>query len=147
MSAALILALPLSAFLAAGVPGMTNPDVTQANIDTTICVPGWTKTIRPPASYTDKLKRQQMAARHLTADPSAFEEDHLVSLEIGGNPTSPANLWPQPWNGPYGAHRKDRLENRLKSLVCAHRLKLIDAQHAIATDWVGAYRKYVGPLP
>lgn len=33
-------------------PGVTNPDVTQATIDKTICVPGWTKTIRPPASYT-----------------------------------------------------------------------------------------------
>ena len=141
-----LLALPLSAFLAAGIPGMTNPAVTQANIDTTICVSGWTKTIRPPASYTDKLKRQQMAARHLTGAPSDFEEDHLISLEIGGNPTSPMNLWPEPWNGPYGAHKKDRLENRLKALVCAHKLPLVDAQQAIASDWRAAYRKYVGSL-
>ena len=30
-------------------PGAINPDVTQENIDSTICVPGFTKTIRPPA--------------------------------------------------------------------------------------------------
>jgi hypothetical protein len=41
-------------------PGVLNPDVTQANIDTTICRHGWTRTIRPPTSYTNELKRKQM---------------------------------------------------------------------------------------
>src|SRR5215510_5854842 len=31
-----------------------NPAVTQATIGTTICVRGWTATIRPPPSYTDR---------------------------------------------------------------------------------------------
>ena len=31
-------------------PGVLNPDVTQANINATICVHGWTKSIRPPTS-------------------------------------------------------------------------------------------------
>jgi hypothetical protein len=39
-------------------PGATNPDVTQDTISTTICVPGWTKTVRPPISYTNPLKRR-----------------------------------------------------------------------------------------
>jgi hypothetical protein len=34
--------------------------VTQDNIDSTICVPGFTKTIRPPARYTSRLKREQL---------------------------------------------------------------------------------------
>ena len=37
-------------------PGALNPDVTQVNIHSTICVPGWTATIRPPPDYTDALK-------------------------------------------------------------------------------------------
>ena len=37
-------------------PGVTNPEVTQANIQQTICVTGWAATIRPPHSYTDTLK-------------------------------------------------------------------------------------------
>src|SRR5689334_15986180 len=41
-------------------PGATNPHVTQANIRTTICVVHWTTTIRPPVSYTNALKRQQL---------------------------------------------------------------------------------------
>jgi hypothetical protein len=38
-------------------PGVINPEVTQANIQQTICVKGWTTTIRPPASYTNSLKK------------------------------------------------------------------------------------------
>lgn len=37
-------------------PRAINPPVTQDNIKTTICVPSYTKTIRPPVSYTTPLK-------------------------------------------------------------------------------------------
>jgi hypothetical protein len=131
----------------APVPGVVNPAVTQANIGSTICVHNWTKTIRPPASYTNKLKAKQMGALGLTGDPHAFEEDHLISLEIGGNPTDPENLWPQPWHGSANAHHKDRLENLLHKLVCSGRESLIDAQHEIATDWIASYEKHFGTAP
>lgn len=45
----------------ARTPGAVNPAVTQANINDTICVPGWTATVRPPESYTERLKRRQIA--------------------------------------------------------------------------------------
>jgi len=41
---------------------------------------------------------------------------------------------------------KDRLELRLLALVCQGKLPLAQAQHAITTDWVVAYRTYVGPV-
>ena len=92
-------------------PGSTNPNVTQANIKSTICVSGWTKTVRPTVLYTNKLKAQQMKAMGLTGTPNLYEEDHLISLELGGNPSDPKNLWPQVWNPPsgWGAHKKDAL--------------------------------------
>ena len=66
---------------------MINPEVTQANIHQTICVQGWTATIRPPRSYTDKVKRQQLqAVRFMDKNPAHYEEDHFISLELGGNP-------------------------------------------------------------
>ena len=37
-------------------PGVLNPNVTQATIGSTICVPGWTRTVRPPVEYTNALK-------------------------------------------------------------------------------------------
>jgi hypothetical protein len=37
-------------------PGVLNRAVTQRTIARTICVHGRTRTIRPPASYTNRLK-------------------------------------------------------------------------------------------
>jgi hypothetical protein len=124
-------------------PGAINPQVTEK----VICAKGFsTKRIRPPLSYTSKLKRQQMAAAHLKGKPAAYEEDHLISLELGGHPTDPGNLWPELWNGRCGAHTKDRLEDRLHKLVCAGKVPLSTAQSEIASNWVMAYNQYVGPL-
>src|SRR5439155_11220616 len=41
-------------------PGVLNPDVRQDTIGRTICVQGWTRTIRPPSAYTSRLKAEQM---------------------------------------------------------------------------------------
>ncbi len=126
-------------------PGAINVAVTQNNIKATVCVPGWTKTIRPPASYTNRLKAAQMAAGPYKSDGAAhdFEEDHLISLEIGGDPRDPHNLWPQHWSSPFGAHQKDQLENYLHRAVCAGSITLDEAQKAVAGDWVAAYKRYI----
>jgi hypothetical protein len=74
-------------------PGAVNPAVTQENIDSTICVRGWTRTVRPPEEYTENLKRRQMREYGYTDHHlSDFEEDHLIPLEIGGSPDDPRNL-------------------------------------------------------
>ena len=125
-------------------PGATNPDVTQENIHQTICVSGWTRTIRPPASYTNKLKKQQLAEYHYKDKRLAdYEEDHLISLQLGGHPSDPKNLWPEPYHIKCGARVKDVVENKLKRMVCDGKLSLEEAQRAIATDWIAAYKKYV----
>jgi hypothetical protein len=98
-------------------PGVTNPAVTQATIATTICVSHWTATVRPPASYTDKLKLKQMPLYHETGSPSDYEEDHLVPLELGGAPQDERNLWPEPHSQ---SSKSDPLETALKRKVCAH---------------------------
>src|SRR5436190_23881636 len=68
-------------------PGTYNPDVTQSTIDTTICVSGWTATVRPPSSYTTALKVKQIAEYGYSDTSTAdYEEDHLVPLELGGAP-------------------------------------------------------------
>ena len=73
------------------------------------------------------------------------EVDHLISLELGGANT-PDNLWPQPYQGLWNAHDKDRLENRLKAMVCKEKsIALAQAQAEVATDWISAYKKYIGP--
>jgi hypothetical protein len=128
-------------------PGMLNKTVTQANISTTVCKVGWTKTIRPTVAYTNKLKDTQLKTTYKSyvaiwgPTPGAYEEDHLISLQLGGDPSSEKNLWPQPY-ADNGARKKDVVETALKRLVCAGTLKLTDAQKAIL-DWPTAYKKYV----
>ena len=109
----------------ARTPGVLNPDVTQATIRSTICTHGWTATVRPPVEYTNALKRTQMRAYGETGPASAYQEDHLISLELGGDPTDPHNLWPEPY--PRAAD-VDRIENELNAAVCSGRLSLRDAQ-------------------
>jgi hypothetical protein len=106
-------------------PGVLNPDVTQATIGSTICVTGWTRTIRPPTEYTNGLKRKQMRAYRETGAASDYQEDHLISLELGGHPTDPRNLWPEPYPR---ASAVDRIENELNAEVCSGRLTLRQAQ-------------------
>jgi hypothetical protein len=127
--------------------GAINTSVTQNNIGSTICKLGYSTRIRPPASFTTKLKISQLSSYPYSAygskNTSLFEEDHLISLELGGSPTSTKNLWPEPWDGPFGAHVKDQLENKLHALVCSHQMPLIEAQGLIASNWYAAYQTYV----
>lgn len=127
-------------------PGATNPNVTQENIGQTICVHGWTSTIRPPTSYTTPLKEQQMVQYGFATDVTDaaakmgdYEEDHLISLELGGSPTDPKNLWPEPHHTTplgRGSFAKDAFENWLHRAVCDGKLTLAQARRAIAKDWI-----------
>ena len=106
-------------------PGVVNPEVTQQNIDSTICVRGWTKSVRPPTSYTNELKRRQIPEYGVTGSLADFQEDHLISLELGGDPTDPRNLWPEPIKR---ATKVDRIENELNQKVCEGSITLAEAQ-------------------
>ena len=110
-------------------PGVLNPDVRQETIGETICVSGWTRTIRPPTTYTSDLKIEQMKEYGLGGLPADYQEDHLISLELGGHPTDRRNLWPEP--RPH-AEEVDRTENRLREQVCSGELSLEEAQRKIS---------------
>jgi hypothetical protein len=134
---------------AARTPGVTNSDVTQENIKDNICSKTWsTKLIRPPATYTNTLKKHQIVeygdtVHQARADlinsstgkvatikcmdrsdnPACYEEDHLISLENGGNPKDRKNLWPEPYNTKVGgmimgAHQKDIVEGFIHDEIC-----------------------------
>ena len=102
--------------------GRLNPDVTQATIGSTICVKGWTATVRPPASYTSKLKRSQLPKGAVLRE---FEEDHLMPIELGGAPRDPQNLRPVPISR---AKADDKWETRLHKSVCDGSMTLAAAR-------------------
>jgi hypothetical protein len=106
-------------------PGALNPDVTHATIKQTICSRGWTKTVRPPSSFTSALKLVQIRQYGFVGGPTDYQEDHFISLELGGAPNDPKNLWPE--RRPR-ADRVDTVENDLNTQVCSGRLSLAEAQ-------------------
>ena len=76
--------------------------------------------------------------------PEDYEIDYLIAPGLGGAEDI-HNLWPEPTSSSaWNAHVKDALEERLHQLVCAGELDLPTAQRAIATDWITAYKKYLG---
>jgi hypothetical protein len=164
--------------------GAANPQVTQRNIGDTICNRRWsTKPIRPPAQYTSRLKRRQLreygdtvhqtraqlinpgtgkvdttrcVAR--TDNPACYEEDHLIPIEDGGDPTDPRNLWPEPYNTRVGgtimgAHQKDVVEAFIHDEICygipyskkssyipaTTSVTLKRGQEILAGDWYASY--------
>ncbi len=127
-------------------PGVANPAVTQQTIGQTICRAGWVASVRPAASATESLKRRQLASGYsFNGDltPSHYEEDHLISIGLGGAPMAEGNLWPEPYSGPGDARLKNIVEDRLHGLVCLGAVTLTVAQQAIATNWWVAYQRYV----
>ena len=106
-------------------PGAIYPEVTQANILETVCQSAWLEKIQPSASYVDGLKSKQIEALQLKGGPTDYQEDHLVPLCVGGHPTDPRNLWPEPYSR---ASTVDQIENDLNRRVCAGSLTLAEAQ-------------------
>lgn len=120
-------------------PGVTNP----AAIHQTICVTGWTATVRPPESYTEPIKRASIRAYGLPANTRG-ELDHLIPLEAGGSPSDPRNLWIEV--GPI-PNLKDRVEAAARSAVCAGRMPLAVVQARFEHDWVAFGRQLGVRIP
>jgi hypothetical protein len=113
-----------------------NPDVTQATIQATICVQGWTKTIRPPYSVSNAIKIEKLRTMGLTeADKSRFQLDHRIPLVLGGAPADPRNFQLEPWEE---AGRKDVVEACLARAVCSGKIALDEARRRIWADWRAA---------
>ncbi len=128
-------------------PGATSPAVTQANLSSTICkTGGYTSGIRPPVNITGKEKAENAKSYGYTGPMGDAEYDHLISLQLGGDPNDPRNLWIQPPSpdhvpGKGPNNPKDPVETRLHTAICKGQVTLVAAQQAIVTDWTTAEAK------
>jgi len=104
---------------------------------TTICVTGYTKTVR---NVSSSIKRKVYESYDvLYPQPTGtYECDHLIPLGLGGS-NSIANLFPESALPNPGFKEKDVVENYLRTEVCEGRIDLKDAQKQIANDWVAVY--------
>jgi hypothetical protein len=129
-------------------PGATDPEVTEANIKESICKVThftWTEGHAPPASYLENLAQEQIKQYGYTDTVvKHYQMDHLIPLSLGGHPTDPKNIWPQLLLAKWSARRKDYLEEVLHDKVCKGELGLKEAQDLFRTNWIEAYKKYIG---
>ncbi|MGW7385319.1 hypothetical protein [Streptomyces sp. NPDC054794] len=125
-------------------PGAISPAVTQANLNSTICRKGgYTSGIRPSAYVTGKEKRLNAASYGYTGRMGDAEYDHLISLQLGGDPNDYRNLWVEPADPGHRSgsgvnNKKDPVETKLHTAVCKGQVTLAAAQKAIVTDWTTA---------
>ncbi len=113
-------------------PGALNPAVTQATVQKTICLHGWTEKVRPPEAVTEREKEASMAAYGDPGAMASYEYDHFIPLELGGATNDRRNLWPEPGASP---NPKDAVEDRLRAEVCDGSISLARAQREIAENW------------
>jgi len=131
-------------------PGVDNPAVTQSNIGPTICTHDWTSTVRPPPSYTNALKHKQLVASgYADQKRGDYEEDHRESLEVGGDPKDPRNLYPEPYSPPsgMGARIKDKLETATGHAICSGAITLQQGRAILRGNWIAAFHRYCGSTP
>jgi hypothetical protein len=115
------------------------PGFVVATTQKQVCV----DSAETPISIPAALKTRVLQLYGVASEQSdAYEVDYLITPELGGA-TDIRNLWPEPYDHTvWNAHVKDRLENRLREMVCHGDIDLATAQHDISTDWIAAYRKY-----
>lgn len=128
-------------------PGAINHAVTQKTIGKTICVPGWTSTVRPPVTVTEPEKRVALRQYGYAFGTSlaGYEYDHLIPLELGGATNDLRNLFPEPHHVKVGgvdlgSFSKDVFENLLHREVCSKpgspgHVTLAQARRYMRTDW------------
>ncbi|WSQ15194.1 hypothetical protein OG604_50070 [Streptomyces sp. NBC_01231] len=125
-------------------PGAISPAVTQANLKSTICRKGgYTSSIRPSTYVTGKEKQLNAVSYHFTGRMGDAEYDHLISLQLGGDPNDYRNLWVEPADpghkkGSGVNNAKDPVETKLHTAVCKGTVTLAAAQKAIVANWTTA---------
>ena len=120
-----------------------NAHVSQATISQTICQPGYTKAVRPPANFTNGVKQKLVKrAGYPESEVYKYKLDYVVPVALGGHPRKLENFELIRREGPSISKRKNGIEEKLQCLVCAGELSLADAQHEASTDWEAAYQRY-----
>jgi hypothetical protein len=97
-----------------------------------------------PQSEKYAVEREYGMAQRLYG--RTLEIDHIVSLELGGS-NDIANLFPERASPAPGYKIKDKLENKLHSLVCSGAMSLRSVRIGIASNWQKLYRKVYGMAP
>jgi hypothetical protein len=129
-----MIAALLVALFAWTLPAPSTPGAIVSSDPATVCVPGYSRTVRPPYDYA--WRKFRVSVFRAYGIPHEQWHDYtidLVPLALGGAPEDLRNVWPEPKDE---AKRKDEVEDALVAAVCyRHTLSLQAARAAIARDW------------
>lgn len=99
-----------------------------------VCAPGYARRARHP--YDDAARAMSRAVRReYGVRGPGYRVDHLVPIEVGGDPFDIRNLWPQPVSDSYV---KDERENAAHDRICSSRnpdATMREVQREFETDW------------
>ena len=108
-----------------------------------ICAKGYIQSV----GRTAESVKDQVYALHKISKKPTYEIDHLISKGLGGS-NEIKNLYPQTRDAVWNMAKKDQLENLLHRLVCEGKVNILTAQQEMRSDWISAFKKYVGePKP
>jgi len=125
------------------VSHMPNPKLTPGDVIAVtrdeLCNGDYTS---PAAKIPIALKRRVFDRYKMRPEAGGYNVDHLIPVKLGGS-NSLKNLWPQPLSSEWNYHMKNKLEGKLYKMVCNGTIPIERAREEIATDWTGAYKKYI----
>jgi hypothetical protein len=125
----------LVALVAWTLPAPSTPGAIVSSDPATVCVPGYSRTVRPAYDYAWRMFRVSVFRAYGIPHERwrDFTLDHAVPLSLGGAPEDLRNVWPEP---KAEAKRKDEVEDALLAAACyRHTMTLAAAQAAIARNW------------
>jgi hypothetical protein len=119
-------------------PGAADPAVTQSDIATTICLPGYAASVSPAAAVIAPYFLRALKDYGMSPAPT-IQFDYLIPISLGGA-SATANLWPEPnaAAATNSSNPKDLVETELNTAVCVGTITLAAAVQAIDTDWEDA---------
>lgn len=120
------------------------PGVTRQVDRNTLCSTS-TKLVRHTSStikqavYKEYGIRPKHALTCSGVGHSCYEIDHRIALEDGGADDI-KNLWPQPYDGVWNAHMKDKLENYVHKQICFGKMTVQQGQAVFLGNWIEYYQ-------
>jgi hypothetical protein len=119
-------------------PNLTPGDAFAVSRDA-VCAADYSN---PASKIPVDLKSRVFHRYGVRGNAVGYNVDHLIPTDLGGS-NSLKNLWPQQLSGEWNYQMKNRLESRLKKMVCRGEVALETARTEIASDWVAAYKRYI----